>query len=110
MVGILTQLVLTTPSLAASDSRITATLDRLLALQQPSGNWTTRDSSTGMPLVQWCHGAPGFVPSLLSMRPFFPSRQSQIDAAVEKARDVVWKEGMLRKDPCLCHGLFGNAL
>jgi len=61
--------------------------------------------------VQLCHGAPGFVTSLLAIRQHFaPALQAKMDTAVAKARACIWKEGMLRKEPCLCHGIFGNAL
>lgn len=42
---------------------IKPTLDWLLSQQFPSGNFpSSLNSSNGDKLVQWCHGAPGFVP------------------------------------------------
>ncbi|ROT37657.1 abscisic acid ABA receptor [Sodiomyces alkalinus F11] len=118
-IGILTQLVLTTPPLAP---RLTHRLERLLDLQFEDGNWPSSVQPPPPPgagttvkkkkkeLVQWCHGAPGFVLSLLSLRPFFPSLKHRIDAAIEKGRAITWDHGLLRKEPSLCHGILGNAL
>ena len=41
---------------------IRATVDYLLSLQLPSGNFpSSLESVSKDRLVQWCHGAPGFV-------------------------------------------------
>lgn len=121
-IGILTQLVLTTPPLAP---RLTHRLEQLLDLQLEDGNWPSSvqappaqpSSGAGTTvkkkkkeLVQWCHGAPGFVLSLLSLRPFFPSLRHRIDDAIAKGRAITWEHGLLRKEPSLCHGILGNAL
>ncbi|KAK3323068.1 hypothetical protein B0H66DRAFT_219260 [Apodospora peruviana] len=107
-IGIVTQLVLTSPSLA---TQLEPVLNRLLDMQLPDGNWPSAEGhGLGKGLVQFCHGAPGFIVSLLSLRPFFPALQERIDAAVKKARECVWNEGLLKKEPSLCHGIFGNAL
>lgn len=106
-IGIVTQLVLAMPSLAA---RLGDKLRDLLASQLPGGNWPTSVGKTDASLVQFCHGAPGFLHSLPLLRPYFPGLQQEIDASVEQARACVWREGLLRKEPSLCHGTFGNAL
>lgn len=110
-VGILTQLILTDRSLATG-SFAQSILERLLDQQLPNGNWPAKPGETdeGKRLVQVCHGAPGFVVSLERLRPFFPSLQTRIDEAIRKGRNVIWEEGLLRKEPCLCHGILGNAL
>ena len=108
--GILTQLVLTSPSLAPQMETV---LESLLSRQTEDGNWPASESTTHTPgkgLVQFCHGAPGVIVSLLSMRPHFPSLQAKIDEAVSRARECVWAQGLLKKEPNLCHGIFGNAL
>lgn len=106
-IGILTQLVLTTPSLAPT---LQPRLEELLSLQFEDGNWPSSEESMGGRLVQWCHGAPGFVVSLLALRPFFPALGDGIDGAVGRGRACVWERGLLKKEPSLCHGIFGNAL
>lgn len=106
-VGIVTQLILSTPALAP---KLEAVLDRLIGMQLEDGNWPSSEGHTRAELVQFCHGAPGFVPSLLSLRQYFPSLQQQIDTAVRRGRECIWTYGLLRKEPNLCHGIFGNAL
>lgn len=110
-IGIITQLILSDPSLAP---QLSSRLERLLELQTPDGNWPdgARSLKEGRApyLVQWCHGAPGFIYSLLSLRPYFPALQGQIDTAIEKGQDLIWRHGLLTKEPSLCHGIFGNAL
>ncbi|KAL1843663.1 hypothetical protein VTK73DRAFT_2789, partial [Phialemonium thermophilum] len=100
-------LVLTTPPVAP---RLEATLARLLDAQLGDGNWPSSEGHPGRHLVQFCHGAPGFVLSLLSLRPYFPALQDRVDAAIKKARECIWEQGLLRKEPSLCHGILGNAL
>lgn len=105
--GILTQLVLTTPSLAPE---LRPRLEALLAAQFESGNWPSSVENGADKLVQWCHGAAGFVVSLVAVREYFPQLGVDIDTAVERARECIWKRGLLRKEPSLCHGILGNGL
>ncbi|KAH8661990.1 hypothetical protein BX600DRAFT_512873 [Xylariales sp. PMI_506] len=107
-IGIVTQLVLTSPTIAP---QLEAKLDQLLGLQQSNGNWTViEDPSRGLPYVQFCHGAPGFLFSLYAIQPYFPSRREEIAKAISLATELVWKEGILKKEPNLCHGVLGNSL
>jgi len=61
-------------------------------------------------LLQFCHGAPGFLISLLAIRPHFPSLHTDIDEAIALGRRVIWERGLLTKEPNICHGITGNAL
>lgn len=106
-IGILAQLVLSTPALAP---KLESTLKNLLDMQLPDGNWPSSVGHEKASLAQFCHGATGFIHSLLSLRPHFPSLWEKIDAAVRKGRGCIWATGLLRKEPSLCHGIFGNAL
>lgn len=110
-IGIVTQLVLSNPLLAP---QLSTRLAKLIELQMSDGNWPSSARSLkegrSASLVQWCHGAPGFIYSLLSLRPHFPQLHEQIDEAVKKGQDLVWRHGLLVKEPSLCHGIFGNAL
>ena len=54
--------------------------------------------------VQWCHGAPGMVISLVSL----PSEE-QTDRLLAAGGELTWRAGPLRKGPGLCHGTAGNA-
>jgi len=54
--------------------------------------------------VQWCHGAPGFIPVLTKAyqlldesSPDSAAAKQQILAAAKKAADVVWERGLLTK-------------
>lgn len=55
-IGIVTQLVLTTPSLAP---QLEEKLAQVLDLQLANGNWTSSEGKERSPLIQFCHGAPG---------------------------------------------------
>ena len=55
--------------------------------------------------VQWCHGAPGFIPVLTKAYqlleelalPNSDEAKSQILAAARKAADIIWERGLLTK-------------
>jgi lantibiotic modifying enzyme len=110
-IGIITQLVLSNPTLAP---KLQDRLEDLLDFQCSDGNWPSSEvkmrEGKSAKLVQWCHGAPGFVFSLQSLREHFPDLQPQIDAAILRAQDIIWRHGLLTKEPSLCHGILGNAL
>lgn len=110
-IGILVQLVLSKPSIAPDVRDI---LIELLDLQQESGNWPTSEKTvqegTDKDLVQFCHGAPGFVLSLQALRPFYPDLQERIDKSIERGRLITWERGLSVKEPSLCHGILSNAL
>lgn len=109
-IGIITQLVLSVPDNAP---RLSKKLDELLSYQQSDGNFPSSARSLqkgSSDLIQVCHGATGFLYSLEALRPHFSKLRNKIDSAISGAQEVVWSEGLLIKQPCLCHGIFGNAL
>ncbi|KAI9704712.1 MAG: hypothetical protein M1836_006492 [Candelina mexicana] len=106
-IGIITQIVLTSPSRARE---VEKDLDHVLDIQTGSGNWPSSLPRGDDRLVQVCHGAPGVVISLLSIRPHFPNLKDRIDDAVQRGREHIWTHGLLTKEPGLCHGISGNAL
>jgi hypothetical protein len=57
---------------------------------------------TGAHLMQFCHGAPGFVVWLAD----FPG--SALDDLLVRAGEAVWAAGPLTKGSNLCHGTGGN--
>lgn len=105
-IGILTQVVLSDASYAP---RLEAKLLELLDLQGPEGNWPVIEGKE-IGLVQFCHGAPGFLLSLLAIRPFFPALHARLDAAITLGRKLTWERGLLTKESNVCHGILGNAL
>lgn len=112
MIGIITEIILSKPSMG-HDPSITAIIGELLDLQTEGGHWyITDDPTLGSPdLVHYCHGSPGFVISLSSIRPHVSDYlQQRIDTATEKGRREVWEKGLLTKEPNLCHGIVGNML
>ncbi|KAI0395134.1 hypothetical protein F5Y17DRAFT_425334 [Xylariaceae sp. FL0594] len=107
VIGIITQVVLSLPSTA---SRLQPLLLGLLERQFPSGNFPSSVPVGSDRLVQFCHGGPGFIMSLRNLLPHFPDIADKVKAAVDNAREDTWKRGLLTKEPCLCHGIAGNAL
>ncbi|KAI0353316.1 hypothetical protein OH77DRAFT_619046 [Trametes cingulata] len=141
-VGIL-HVVLHAPSriIAPHWSKILSTVEWLLAIQDPSGNWPTKagrhmtyvsggaaaqteskrigvDEESDDALVQWCHGATGFLMlfSALLRRaalspnacPLSESQRVSIVAAMQRAGELVYTRGLLRKGIGLCHGVSGS--
>ena len=107
-IGILCQLLLSAPEVALRVDRL---LGRLLGAQLESGNWPGSMPSSGRDeLVQFCHGAPGFVTCLESVKQYFPDLREDIEDAMRRAREDICRRGLLRKEPSLCHGIPGNAL
>ncbi|KAF2756621.1 hypothetical protein EJ05DRAFT_70527 [Pseudovirgaria hyperparasitica] len=106
-VGIITQIVLTDPTWAP---KIEADLAALLSYQFDSGNWPSSIPPGKDRLVQFCHGAPGVVASLDQIKGYFPNLKDKIESAIRKGRECIKERGLLTKEPCLCHGISGNAL
>lgn len=106
--GIITQVVLTNPQKYAE--KMETELAVLLTYQYDSGNFPSSVPPERDRLVQVCHGAPGVVTSLLSIREHFPNLREKIDKAIAKGRESILERGLLTKEPCLCHGISGNAL
>ncbi|KAI1280948.1 hypothetical protein F5Y07DRAFT_313579 [Xylaria sp. FL0933] len=106
-ISIITQVVLSTPSVA---ERLQPLVLELLNHQFPSGNFPSSLPPGSDRLVQFCHGGPGFVISLRTLLPYFPEISDGIKKAISAAQSDIWKRGLLTKEPCLCHGIAGNSL
>lgn len=102
-VGIITQIVLTNPKKYAE--KLEAELAVLLTYQYDSGNFPSSVPPERDRLVQVCHGAPGVIVSLLSIKEYFPSLKEKIEKAIAKGRECILERGLLTKEPCLCHGI-----
>lgn len=102
-IGIITQIVLVDPKKYAKE--LEAELAVLLTYQFESGNWPSSIPPEKDRLVQVCHGAPGVIISLLSIRQYFPNLKERIDKAIARGRACVLERGLLTKEPCLCHGM-----
>ncbi|KAI0746461.1 hypothetical protein C8Q80DRAFT_1175179 [Daedaleopsis nitida] len=142
VVGIL-HVILHAPSaiLRSHWEKILGTVQWLLAIQHPLGNWPTKagrhmlhisggaaaqadskrlgvDEEFDDALVQWCHGATGFVmlfSSLLRRSAVSPtacplpdSLRESVLAATTRAAELVYTRGLSCKGAGLCHGTAGN--
>jgi lantibiotic modifying enzyme len=67
----------------------------------PSGNFKSSSKSNNDELIQWCHGAPGFIPLLLE---YYNDHIFHINTAL----DLIWSYGILKKGSGICHGIAGN--
>ena len=106
-VGILHQLLQSPPSiLRPALPLIVSTIDHLLTLLLPSGNFPSSADSHSDRLVQWCHGAPGLA-LLLTRLHAVTAEPKYLQAALD-AGEVVWQRGLLKKGVGLCHGIAGN--
>ena len=129
-VGILTQLLLSLAQMQADSTTAEQTkicmmwmTNLITSHQLPSGNFPSSIGKERDDLVQFCHGAPGFIISLEALTTAFQrfddkfnkiegfqALRDLITTIIEKARECVWERAVLTKEPCLCHGASGNAI
>ena len=57
-------------------------------------------------LVHWCHGAPGVV--YLFAKAFLVWKDEKYLQAILRCGDLIWKKGLLKKGPGICHGIAGK--
>ncbi len=83
---------------------IANTIRRTARWEGPLASWPPRmDSLPGdLKLMQYCHGAPGFVICLAH----FPG--DALDDLLAAGAEATWAAGPLRKGSNLCHGTGGN--
>lgn len=83
--------------------------DALAGSLLPSGNLPSSLGSKGEDrLVQWCHGAPGLIPTMVKAEQALGDGGGRYLAAAREAAQAVWSRGLLRKGVGLCHGISGN--
>ena len=89
---------------AAWQSCIENTVQRTATWQGGQANWRAHltPPPTKPLLMQYCHGAPGFVICLADL----PG--PALDALLVAAGEAVWAAGPLNKGSNLCHGTGGN--
>lgn len=81
------------------------------ALQETDGNFpialgSEKERNTEKRLIHWCHGASGAIYLLVKSYLVFNERRYLI--ACERAAELIWNRGLLRKGPGICHGIAGN--
>jgi len=94
------------PVIQSALSDIKESIDVLLSLRFPSGNFPSSYGNTSDRLVQWCHGSPGAVDALTRAYEVF--EDSRYLEAAERCCDVIWQRGLLQKGYGTCHGTAGN--
>lgn len=82
---------------------VKATIDKILLLQDDSGNFPSKYNKPEAHLVHWCHGAPGMI--YLMAKAFKAFNEQKYLNSCEKCGDVVWTKGFLKKGPGMCHGI-----
>ncbi len=83
---------------------IALTLRRTATWHEGAVNWRpwVKPPSARLPLMQFCHGAPGIVLALADI----PG--DTVDDLLLAAGEAVWRAGPLAKGSNLCHGTGGN--
>ena len=109
--GILTMLIRAKDLLSLSQLELVldGVVDAVARWRLPSGNFRSSESSASDELVQWCHGAPGFLLMMVEAIPLVTfSRKKALLTSAEEAANVIWDRGFLVKGLGLCHGVCGN--
>ncbi|KAL1745748.1 hypothetical protein HDZ31DRAFT_81726 [Schizophyllum fasciatum] len=93
------------------------TVDWFVSIQDEDGNWPSKAPAhlaySVNELLQWCHGAPGVI-MLLSRALQHPSaanharRIPSVLQAIDRAANLVYRHGVLRKGLGACHGVAGS--
>jgi len=92
---------------------VKTSLDFLQNLETTQGNYPCAMDEIGSnarpdehDLVHWCHGAPGTV--YLLARAYRVYMDDQYKQACLRAGDLIWRKGLLKKGPGICHGVAGS--
>ncbi|CAF1337514.1 unnamed protein product, partial [Didymodactylos carnosus] len=88
------------------ESHLLPTIEFLKSMKISSGNYLSSTNSHSDKLVQWCHGASGFV--FMFVRAYEVTGDTKYLQLATDAGDVVWQRGLLTKSYGLCHGTAGN--
>lgn len=86
-------------------------LMRTQTSQKSGGNYYCVEGEDSEKLVHFCHGAPGFCFLFARAAEVFEAGKSGGTYWTEALRlgEVIWRYGLLKKGPGLCHGIAGNA-
>ena len=99
--------LLPAPERAAWQDMIVDTVVRTATREDGRASWrAVLDTPPGQAprmLMQYCHGAPGFVVNLAGVPP-----GTALDALLIEAGEATWHAGPLAKGSNLCHGTGGN--
>ncbi|CAG2168760.1 unnamed protein product, partial [Oppiella nova] len=88
------------------DKCVKPTIDYILSLRMPSGNYPSSLSNPYDRLVHWCHGSAGAVNLFALAYEVF--KEERYLMAAKDGGEHVWEKGLLVKGYGLCHGTAGN--
>jgi len=97
-----------------AEKEVRGSVDWLVTLQTYEGNFPCAMGDLKDPrhysdeLVHWCHGAPGTVYLLARAHLTWGGKETAYMPALEKAANITWRRGLLKKGPGLCHGVAGS--
>lgn len=87
--------------------RIRGTIDLIMRLGKKFDLYPSKVDPSHYPyLVQWCHGPPAMISMYCKAYEVFSDKEYLKEA--ERASEDIWKFGLLKKGPGLCHGIGGN--
>ena len=91
------------------ENDIKSSIDYILSCEQENGNYPPvpnecRDDWNE--LVHWCHGAPGIIYVLA--KAFLIWKDERYLSAALRCGELIWKRGLLKKGPGICHGIAGK--
>ncbi|KAH0561428.1 glutathione S-transferase LANCL1 [Cotesia glomerata] len=86
---------------------IEPSIDYLVSLKYPTGNFPSSVGSNSDKLVHWCHGAPSMTMLFTLAHEIF-GREDYLEIAKD-CGEVIWCRGLLKKGSGICHGVSGNA-
>jgi len=90
---------------ASLHERVGRAVIELAQVEGPVAQWfPDAGSEAGRHPVQWCHGSPGIVISLVEL-----AHDDETGRLLHAGGELTWRAGPLRKGPGLCHGTAGNA-
>ena len=92
------------------ENDIKSSIDYILSCEQGNGNYPPvpeecRDDWNE--LVHWCHGAPGVIYVLA--KAFLVWKDERYLSAALRCGELIWKRGLLKKGPGICHGIGGKS-
>ena len=91
-------------------AEITRTVEYVLENHRlPSGNIASATESSSDELVQFCHGATGWIPLLCKLASLVSNEKDRYLPISVELGEIVWKRGLLvTKGPGICHGVAGS--
>lgn len=93
-----------------AERKVKQCVDFFLGIQTSSGNFASAvdeiNHSRTDELVHWCHGAPGVV--YMMAKAYLRWKEDKYLQSCLLCGEIVWKKGLLKKGPGICHGVSGS--